>query len=236
MATESKSRVVKVKPSSSSQVGSSSEPEMIHLLSRKRLFRSHLISNLEILRVNLSLMSLQLSDDACLHVCNAITKEYFTTPPYSYNTNMAQHRLVAVGFGFCRLSYEYKVVVLHEHTEFEYADIKPIILTVGTDRSWRSLKVIPDTKFISRIESGAHVKGVLYWYLESCTLKDWPCHSKRIERLICFDVTKEEFDMIIVPAEIDGVGGVQNVISITEKGGNLCLINISHGPIFSILI
>ncbi|KAM3231794.1 putative F-box protein [Capsicum chacoense] len=176
------------------------------------------------------------SDDACLHVCNAITKEYFTTPPYSYNTNMAQHRLVAVGFGFCRLSYEYKVVVLHEHTEFEYADIKPIILTVGTDRSWRSLKVIPDTKFISRIESGAHVKGVLYWYLESCTLKDWPCHSKRIERLICFDVTKEEFDMIIVPAEIDGVGGVQNVISITEKGGNLCLINISHGPIFSILI
>ncbi|PHU03984.1 hypothetical protein BC332_29235 [Capsicum chinense] len=143
------------------------------------------------------------SDDACLHVCNPITKEYLTTPPYSYtNTYMApvHHQLVAVGFGFCHLSYEYKLVVLHEDA-VEYGETKPFVLTCRAGCLWRSLKAIPDTKFISRGQTGAHVKGVLYWYLESCTPKDWP---QTIKRLICFDLTTEEFDMIMVPAEIDG--------------------------------
>ncbi|KAF3617590.1 hypothetical protein FXO37_34574 [Capsicum annuum] len=176
------------------------------------------------------------SDDACLHVCNPITKEYLTTPPYSYtNTYMApvHHQLVAVGFGFCHLSYEYKLVVLHEDA-VEYGETKPFVLTCRAGCLWRSLKAIPDTKFISRGQTGAHVKGVLYWYLESCTPKDWP---QTIKRLVCFDLTTEEFDMIMVPAEIDGgVQGLQYVISITEKGGNLCLINISHVYFCSLLI
>ncbi|PHU22492.1 hypothetical protein BC332_07599 [Capsicum chinense] len=146
------------------------------------------------------------SDDACLHVCNPITKEYFTTPPYSYNTNMTFFQLAAVGFGFCELSYEDKVVALYRDAEcLKSGVIKPFVLTVGTDCSWRSLKAIPDTQIISRRKTSAHVKRVLYWYKKSCTHEDWPRLSKRIERLICFDVTKEEFNMIMVPAEIDGV-------------------------------
>ncbi|KAF3613896.1 hypothetical protein FXO38_33037 [Capsicum annuum] len=178
------------------------------------------------------------SDDACLHVCNPITTEYFTTPPYSYDTNMPYFRLAAIGFGFCHLSYEYKVVVLYRDAEcLKSGLIKPFVLTVGTDHSWRSLKAIPDTKIISRMKTGAHVKGVLYWYKKSCTREDWPRHSKRIERLICFDLTKEEFGMIMVPDEIDDVqGGGQYTTSIAEKGGNLCLINVSEGCFWSLLI
>ncbi|PHU03985.1 hypothetical protein BC332_29236 [Capsicum chinense] len=167
--------------------------------------------------------------------CNPITKEYFKTPPYSYTTYMApvHHQLVAVGFGFCHLSYEYKLVVLHEDA-VEYGETKSFVLTSQASYLWRSLKAIPDTKFISRGQTGAHVKGVLYWYLESCTPKDWP---QTIKRLVCFDLTTEEFDMIMVPAEIDsGVQGLQYVITIAEKGGNLCLINISHVYFCSLLI
>ncbi|KAM3201771.1 hypothetical protein P3L10_029395 [Capsicum annuum] len=158
---------------------------------------------------------------ARLQGCNPITKEYFKTPPYSYTTYMApvHHQLVAVGFGFCHLSYEYKLVVLHEDA-VEYGETKPFVLTSRASYLWRSLKAIPDTKFISRGQTGAHMKGVLYWYLESCTPKDWP---QTIKRLVCFDLTTEEFDMIMVPAEIDdGVQGLQYVITIAEKGGNLC--------------
>ncbi|KAM3302781.1 hypothetical protein P3S67_013811 [Capsicum chacoense] len=161
------------------------------------------------------------SDDARLQGCNPITKEYFKTPPYSYTTYMApvHHQLVAVGFGFCHLSYEYKLVVLHEDA-VEYGENKPFVLTCRASYLWRSLKAIPDTKFISRGQTGAHVKGVLYWYLESCTPKDWP---QTIKRLICFDLTTEEFHMIMVPAEIDGgVQGLQYVISIPTLDPGIC--------------
>ncbi|KAF3616122.1 putative L-type lectin-domain containing receptor kinase S.4-like [Capsicum annuum] len=132
------------------------------------------------------------SDDACLHVCNPITKEYFTTPPYSYDTYIPSFQFAAVGFGFCELSYEYK----------------------------RSLKAIPDVQIISEMKTGAHVKGVLYWCKKSYT-DELDC-----QRLICFDMTKEEFDMIMILDEIDGgQGGGQYATSIAEKGGNLCLIN-----------
>ncbi|KAH0715633.1 hypothetical protein KY284_008538 [Solanum tuberosum] len=36
---------------------------------------------------------------------------------------------------------------------------KPLVFTVGTDHSWRSLKAIRDRKFHSRHEKGANVKG-----------------------------------------------------------------------------
>ncbi|KAM3399222.1 hypothetical protein P3S68_002738 [Capsicum galapagoense] len=76
------------------------------------------------------------SDDACLHVCNPITKEYFTTPPYSYDTYIPSFQFAAVGFGFCELSYEYKVVVLYRDAEcLKSGVIKPFALTVRTDRS-----------------------------------------------------------------------------------------------------
>ncbi|PHT35229.1 hypothetical protein CQW23_27029 [Capsicum baccatum] len=71
----------------------------------------------------------------------------------------------------------------------------------------RSLKAISDTQIISEMKTGAHVKGVLYWYKKSFTHEDWPRLSERIERLICFDLSKEEFDMIMVPDEIDDVQG-----------------------------
>ncbi|KAG5578305.1 hypothetical protein H5410_058439 [Solanum commersonii] len=176
------------------------------------------------------------SCNACLHVCNPLTEEYFTTPPYTYENRFVPLCLAAVGFGFCQLSYEYKVVVLHEDGEgFESVEIKPLVFTVGTDRSWRSLKAIPDTKFYTRHEKGVHVKGVLYWYMESCTLPS--CRSKIIKSLICFDVSKEEVVTIMVPAELDSLeGGGRYVSRIAEKGGNLCLVNISYGPICSLLM
>ncbi|KAG5578298.1 hypothetical protein H5410_058432 [Solanum commersonii] len=110
------------------------------------------------------------SCNARLHVCNPLTEEYFTTPSYTYENNIfVPLRLVVVGFGFCQLSYEYKVIVLHEYIDagFEYVETKPLVFTVGTDRrSWRSLKAIRDRKFHSRHEKSANVKGVIYWYME----------------------------------------------------------------------
>ncbi|PHT35224.1 hypothetical protein CQW23_27024 [Capsicum baccatum] len=86
------------------------------------------------------------------------------------------------------------------------------------------------------MKAGAHVKGVLYWYKKSFTHEDWPHLSERIERLICFDITTEEFDMIMVPAEIDGVqGGGQYATSIAEKGGNLCLVNVTTGILLEVV-
>ncbi|KAF3617589.1 hypothetical protein T459_28882 [Capsicum annuum] len=141
------------------------------------------------------------SDDACLHVCSPITTEYFTTPPYSYNTNNAFFRFAAVGFGFCELSYEYKLM------------------------SWRSLKAIPDTQIISGMKTGAHVKGVLYWYKKSFTHEYWPHLSERIERLICFDLSKEEFDMIMISDEIDGVQGDGQYVYVAHSTTDLSSIN-----------
>ncbi|KAG5578297.1 hypothetical protein H5410_058431 [Solanum commersonii] len=41
----------------------------------------------------------------------------------------------------------------------------------------------------------------------------------------------------MVPAELDSLEeGNRYVTRIVEKGGNLCLVNISYGPIFSLLI
>ncbi|KAG5578304.1 hypothetical protein H5410_058438 [Solanum commersonii] len=105
------------------------------------------------------------SSDARLHVCNHLTEEYFTTPSYTYENNIfVPLRLAAVGFGFCQLSYEYMVIVLHEYIDagFEYVETKPLVFTVGTDRSWRSLKAIRDRRFHSRHEKDASVKGVIY--------------------------------------------------------------------------
>ncbi|KAK4709383.1 hypothetical protein R3W88_030308 [Solanum pinnatisectum] len=160
------------------------------------------------------------SCNARLHVFNPLTEEYFTTPPYTYENRF--------------LSYEYNVVVLHADEGLESVEIKPLVFTVGTDRSWRSLKAIPDRKFYTRHEKGVHVKGVLYWYMDSCTLPRW---SKIITSLICFNVYKEEVVTTMVPAELDSLeGGGRYVSRIAEKGGNLCLVNISYGPICSLLI
>lgn len=42
------------------------------------------------------------SSDARLHVCNPITKECFTTPPYTtYSIHNSIIQLAAIGFGFC---------------------------------------------------------------------------------------------------------------------------------------
>ncbi|KAK4709382.1 hypothetical protein R3W88_030307 [Solanum pinnatisectum] len=178
------------------------------------------------------------SCNARLHVCNPLTEEYFTTPSYTYENNTyVPLCLAAVGFGFCQLSYEYKVIVLHDYSDagFEYVETKTLVFTVGTDRSWRSLKAIRDRKFHSRHEKGANVKGVIYWYMESLTLP--LCRSKSIKSLVCFDVCKEEVFTTMVPAELDSLEeGDRYVTRIVEKGGNLCLVKISYGPICSLLV
>ncbi|XP_060168968.1 putative F-box protein At3g21120 [Lycium barbarum] len=179
------------------------------------------------------------SSDARLHVSNPITKEYFTTPPYTTDIGSLYYirRPALLGFGFCHLSYEYKVVVL-ENAGLLDGEIKPLVLTVGTDRSWRSLKAIPDRKFVAQFQifGGVHVKGVLYWYMETCTLTEWLDNhaNDRLKTLICFDVTKEDLVMIVVP--IENLEEKYVSISIAEKGGKLCLININYGPICSLLI
>ncbi|KAK4358439.1 hypothetical protein RND71_020668 [Anisodus tanguticus] len=74
------------------------------------------------------------SSDARLHVSNPITKEYSRTPAYTTYIGWKNYmrRPDAVGFGFCQLSYEYKVVVLEDaDIELEYGDeIKPVVLTI----------------------------------------------------------------------------------------------------------
>lgn len=136
------------------------------------------------------------------------------------------------------------MVVLQE-SEIEYSQIKPLVFTIGTDRSWRSLKPIPDIKFLPDIQiiSGVHVKGVLYWYIKTRSRTNWLRNKntcKEIKTLICFDVTKEDADMIMIPAEINSLEGEAEgryvIVSIAEKGGKLCLINMSYGPICSLLI
>ncbi|XP_055835286.1 putative F-box protein At1g32420 [Solanum dulcamara] len=171
------------------------------------------------------------SSNARVYVFNPMTKEYFATSPYTYEISFLSPCIAAVGFGFCQLSYEYKVIVFRDDSAglMEYGEMKPLVFTVGIDRSWRSLNKIPDRKFLSRIEKGTHVKGVLYWY----TLQD----SKRIKSLLCFDVSKEEVFTTMVPAELNSLEeGGRSITRIAEKGGNLCLINISYGPIYSLLI
>lgn len=126
-------------------------------------------------------------------------------------------------------------MVVLEDTAILDGDIKPFVLTIGTDRTWRSLKAIPDRKFLRDVDTGVHVNGVLYWYVETCTCTDWrhKNFSKKIENLMCFDVTKEVVDMIGLPIEsLEDESG--NCIA--EKGGKLCLINISYGPMYSLLI
>ncbi|XP_004253483.2 F-box protein At1g52495-like isoform X1 [Solanum lycopersicum] len=172
------------------------------------------------------------SRNARVHVLNPLTEEHFTTPPYTYEIrSVTPPCLAAIGFGFCQLSYEYKVVVLQE--DGEGFEIKPLVFTVGTDRSWRSLKAIPDIKFGTRFEKGVYVNGVLYWYMDSCTRPR--CGSNEIiTSLICFNVSKEEVVTTMVPAELDIREGYESRIA--QKGGNLCLVSLSYGPICSLLI
>ncbi|XP_070003858.1 uncharacterized protein [Nicotiana sylvestris] len=136
----------------------------------------------------------------------------------------------AVGLGICPLWYEYKVVVLDNA---EFGVIKPSIFTIGKDYLWRSLKDIP-YHTLAQVQTVAYVKGVLYWYTKTCTSAHYltTYQIKTTKTLICFDVTKEEFDMIVVPFE----SLKEQVISIAEKGGTLCLVIISCGPICSLMV
>ncbi|XP_049412013.1 putative F-box protein At1g32420 [Solanum stenotomum] len=164
-------------------------------------------------------------DKTHFHVFNPVTKEYLITAPNTYlgvgNIDLA----TIVGFGFCPLSYEYKVVVLDRNSEV----IKPSIFTIGTDHSWRALKVIPRHN-ISDVVTAVYLKGILYWYANTCT--STIVHSFHTKTLLCFDVTKEEFDMIVVPIEIPEY----SVTNVVEKGEKLCLVTLSCGPICSLLI
>ncbi|KAG5603117.1 hypothetical protein H5410_034487 [Solanum commersonii] len=168
------------------------------------------------------------SDKTRFHVFNPVTKEYLITAPNTYlgvgNMNLA----TIVGFGFCPLSYEYKVVVLDGNSEV----IKPSILTIGTDHSWRALKVISRHN-ISDVVTTVYLKGILYWYANTCTSAIvHSFHTRMTKTLLCFDVTKEEFDMIVVPIEIPEY----SVTNVVEKGEKLCLVTLSCGPICSLLI
>ncbi|WMV36020.1 hypothetical protein MTR67_029405 [Solanum verrucosum] len=168
------------------------------------------------------------SDKTRFHVFNPVTKEYLITALNTYlgvgNIDLA----TTVGFGFCPLSYEYKVVVLDGNSEV----IKPSIFTIGIDHSWRALKVIPHRN-ISRVVTTVYLKGILYWYVNTCTsTMVHSCHRRTTKTLLCFDVTKEEFDMIVVPIEIPEY----SVTNVVEKGEKLCLVTLSCGPICSLLI
>ncbi|KAM3307218.1 hypothetical protein P3S67_008961 [Capsicum chacoense] len=170
------------------------------------------------------------SDQARYHVLNPVTKDYVITPPNPYlGTSITgeQGTPAAVGFGFCSLSYEYKVVVLDDSYR---KDIKPSVFTIGTDHSWRPLKEIP---YSDISETVVCVKGIIYWYAKvTCTPDRNSARKREKKTLICFDVTKEEFDVIVVPIEIPK----HSVTSVAEKGGRLCLVTISRGPICSLLI
>lgn len=108
------------------------------------------------------------------------------------------HIATAVGFGFCPLSYEYKVAVL-DGAGLEV--LKPSVFSIGTDHSWRPLKVIPH-RMIPQVVTVVFVKGKLYWYSQTCTSTDvCSIHRRTTKTLLCFDVTKEEFDMIVVPID-----------------------------------
>ncbi|KAK6788245.1 hypothetical protein RDI58_016770 [Solanum bulbocastanum] len=165
-------------------------------------------------------------DKTCVHVFNPVTKEYLITAPNTYPGVGNIDLDTIVGFGFCPLSYEYKVVVLDGNSEV----IKPSIFTIGTDHSWRALKVIPHHN-ISSVDTTVYLKGILYWYINTCT-STMVHHTRMTKTLLCFDVTKEEFDMIVVPIEIPEYS-VSNVV---EKGEKLCLVTLSYGPICSLLI
>ncbi|XP_070003857.1 uncharacterized protein [Nicotiana sylvestris] len=164
------------------------------------------------------------------HIFNPVTKEHVTTPTNTYLGKNMNDDPSAVGLGICPLWYEYKVVVLDNA---EFGVIKPSIFTIGKDYLWRSLKDIP-YHTLAQVQTVAYVKGVLYWYTKTCTSAHYltTYQIKTTKTLICFDVTKEEFDMIVVPFE----SLKEQVISIAEKGGTLCLVIISCGPICSLMV
>ncbi|XP_075100672.1 uncharacterized protein LOC142176579 [Nicotiana tabacum] len=170
------------------------------------------------------------TDHSRFHIFNPVTKEHVTTPTNTYLGKNMNDDPSAVGLGICPLSYEYKVVVL-DNTES--GKIKPSIFTIGKDYLWRSLKEIPH-HILAEVQTVAYVKGVLYWYTKTCTSAHYltTYQIKTTKTLICFDVTKEEFDMIVVSFE----SLKKQVISIAEKGGRLCLVIINYGPICSLLI
>ncbi|TMW98578.1 hypothetical protein EJD97_003847 [Solanum chilense] len=165
-------------------------------------------------------------DKPRLHIFNPVTKEYLITPPNTYLGVRNFDLDTTVGCGFCPVSYEYKVVVLDGNSEV----IKPSIFTIGTDHSWRALRVIPHHDIIN-VVTIVYLKGMLYWYVTSTI--EYSFHTTSSKRtLLCFDVSKEEFDTIVVPIEIPE----RSVSNVVEKGEKLCLVTLSYAPICSLLI
>lgn len=94
------------------------------------------------------------------------------------------------------------------------------------------MKVIPH-RTISEVLTTVFVKGILYWYAETCTSTAVrSIHRRTTKTLLCSDVTKEEFDMIVVPIDISE----HSATNVVEKGEKLWLVTISCGPICSLMI
>nr|XP_004242549.1 putative F-box protein At1g32420 [Solanum lycopersicum] len=143
--------------------------------------------------------------DACFHIFNPVSKEHVITPTYTHKG--LQNGYVAMGFGFCPVTYEYKVVVLYDTNS---NNIKPLVFTIGRDKSWRALKDIPHKNFANEVQAVVYLKGKLYWSGENVI------GEEIVNTLICFDVSKEEFEIVVAPIEIP-----EGPLTVAENRGRL---------------
>ncbi|KAG8378374.1 hypothetical protein BUALT_Bualt08G0130900 [Buddleja alternifolia] len=111
----------------------------------------------------------ELAKSDALYICNPITREYIELPSpegevYHYS------RVVTYGFGFSKMSGEYKVVSIYHERVRDPSDHSLLGITISESRvytlgtgSWRSIPPGDDTFEYDSESNGVFLNGNLHW-------------------------------------------------------------------------
>ncbi|KAL6294960.1 hypothetical protein ACE6H2_003102 [Prunus campanulata] len=129
--------------------------------------------------------------DDTVSILNPTTRESIELP----HTDVLLQRGVSDAqyyFGFSPLTNEYKVLQINcvYHSGLGKWDIKSLnIFTIGTDSSWRPLRVDQHSDLLEEIGSGVCINGVVHWL-----------HEKQ-KVIVAFDVREETFRVLPLPQD-----------------------------------
>ncbi|KAG8490280.1 hypothetical protein CXB51_015382 [Gossypium anomalum] len=160
---------------------------------------------------------LKKDDRLRIHICNPSTREIMELPQCHHNHN---DLFVAIGFGFCHKSNDYKVVKISYRRDSPSSEVQVQVYSLNMN-SWKTIKMeIPSLLALSPFYRGnGCFNGAFHWQ----GLKMSPS-KKVIKTIVWFQFEDEMFGEINLPNDPDFEGDAEFLI--TEYGNFFsCLIH-----------
>uniref|UniRef100_A0A7N2KZ43 F-box domain-containing protein n=1 Tax=Quercus lobata TaxID=97700 RepID=A0A7N2KZ43_QUELO len=138
-----------------------------------------------------------------IHVFNPTTGEFVTLPPCHTSS-------YPFGFGYCRLTKQYKVVKIFRDFFKSATPVKAAVITVGApSNSWRIIESIPPYNCLG---GAIYLNGTLFWLSNTEHFKP--------HIITAFDVSDETFRIIRLPPKVLSC----NLNCLAEQEGSLISI------------